>query len=78
VRNTRRRFWLETVLASVTGILCLVTLVSREWIEILFNVDPDGGDGSLEWAIVAVLFAVTLILSAMARAEWRRLGEAES
>ena len=73
-----RRFWIEAGLAAITAILLVVTLVSREWIEIVFGVDPDGGDGSLEWVIVGVLLAASLIFSAMARAEWRRSAAAES
>jgi hypothetical protein len=72
VRKVGTRFWIESVLAAVTSILFLVTLVWREWIEAVFKVDPDGGDGSLEWAIVGVLFAASATLSVMARAEWRR------
>ena len=44
-----------------------------QWIEIVFGVDPDGGDGSLEWFIVAALALVAVIFAAMARVEWRRL-----
>jgi hypothetical protein len=66
------RFWIEAALATLTTVLFVVTLISREWIEAVFNVDPDGGDGSLEWIIVGVLFALSLIFAAMARAEWRR------
>jgi hypothetical protein len=72
VGRTRTRFWIEAGLAALTAILFVVTLISREWIEAIFNVDPDGGDGSLEWAIVAALFATSLTLSLLARAEWRR------
>jgi hypothetical protein len=38
----------------------------------IFGVEPDGGDGSLEWAIVIVLMAASLTLAFVARAEWRR------
>jgi hypothetical protein len=72
VRNAGARFWIETVLAALTSVLFLVTLFRRDWIEVVFKIDPDGGDGSLEWAIVGVLFAASVTLSTMARAEWRR------
>jgi hypothetical protein len=71
-KKTSTRFWIEAGSAALTAILFVVTLVSREWIEAIFNVDPDGGDGSLEWIIVGALSALSLTLSLLARAEWRR------
>jgi hypothetical protein len=68
----RRRFWVETALAATTAVLAAVTMVSREWIELVFGVDPDHGDGSLEWLIVAGALAACVLFSALARAEWRR------
>lgn len=68
----RRRFWLETVLGVVTGILFVITLVWHDWIEIIFNVDPDQGNGSLEWLIVAALLVVTIILFILASYEFRK------
>jgi uncharacterized membrane protein YhaH (DUF805 family) len=76
-RRTRARFWIEVGLAALTAILFVVTLISSEWIEEVFKVDPDGGDGSLEWAIVVGLFVVSLTLSLLARAEWRRTAALE-
>jgi hypothetical protein len=73
MRNAlRRRFWLETGLAMLTGILFFVTLVQRNWIEVAFGVDPDNGNGTLEWLIVGALLVVTIALFTMASFEWRR------
>jgi hypothetical protein len=78
IRNLGAAFWIETFLGALTSVLLVVTLVWREWIEFVFKVDPDSGDGSVEWAIVGVLFAASVTLSMMARAEWRRGAALES
>jgi hypothetical protein len=70
--NQRRRVWLEAGLSAVAAVLAIVTLISREWIELLTGWDPDHGDGSLEWAIVAGLAVVALISGIAARLEWGR------
>lgn len=77
-RTVRIRFWVEAALASLTAILLLLTLISREWIELLFGVDPDGGDGSLEWAIVGILLVATGFFGWLARVEWRRAASQEA
>ena len=69
----RKRFWVEAGLASLTGSLCLLTLVSRDWIEVVFGVSPDNHSGSLEWLIVAGLLLVAIVLGFVARRESRRL-----
>jgi len=68
----RGRFWFETGLAIVTGILFVITLVWHDWIEIIMNVDPDQGSGLLEWLVVGALFVVTIVLFILARYEWRK------
>ncbi len=68
----RGRFWFETGLAIITGILFVVTLVWHNWAEIIFNIDPDQGSGLFEWAVVGVLLAVTIALIVLARFEWRK------
>jgi len=68
----RGRFWFETGLAIVTGILFVITLVWHDWIEIIFNVDPDQGSGLLEWLVVGALLVVTIVLFVLARYERRK------
>jgi hypothetical protein len=68
----RHRFWLESVLCSVTGIVAIITLFWHDWIEAVFKVDPDSGNGSAEWLVVAMLLLLTVILAAGALREWRR------
>ena len=71
--SVRVRFWVEAGLAALCGFLAILTLFSRDWIEALTGFDPDNHDGSFEWAIVAALFFVCILLSIAARADWHRL-----
>src|SRR5215216_4998274 len=70
--HLRARFWFETALAALTVGLFLLTLVSRNWIEVVFGIEPDQSDGSLEWIIVGALFVASVALIGLARAEWQR------
>ena len=72
MRTVRRRFWIEALAAVVTGVMLVATAIWPTWIERLWEVEPDGGDGSLEWALVGVLAVVTITLSVVARVEWTR------
>jgi hypothetical protein len=79
MRNAlRARFWLETGMAIVTGILFVITLVQRDWIETIFGIDPDNGSGALEWLIVGALLVATFTLFTLAGYEWRRARAAAS
>jgi hypothetical protein len=70
--EVRARFWLEAILAALTTGLFVLTLVSRDWIERIFHVEPDEGSGALEWLIVVGLLVVSIALIAAARSDWRR------
>lgn len=72
---THGRSWvfrLECALSTTSGSLLVLTLVTKEWIEVIFRVDPDHRSGSLEWAIVGVLLVTTLAFTLLARAEHKR------
>jgi hypothetical protein len=67
----RRRFWLETGLAALSGCLGLLTLVWRDWLEGVFGWDPDRHSGAVEWYIAATFLAAAVVLSLAARREVR-------
>jgi hypothetical protein len=68
----RRRYWLELGLAAVTAFLAVLTLITAEWIEAIFGVDPDGGSGALEKGIVVGLALASIVCAMLARREARR------
>jgi len=72
MRGQPARFWIEASLGAATAVLAAVTVMWRDWIEAIFHVDPDGHGGSLEWVIVVALLVATSMLTAAARAAWRR------
>jgi hypothetical protein len=70
--RVRSRFWITAGLGVSSLSLMVVTLLWRDWIEIVFEADPDSGNGSFEWLIVIALFVVTTTSFLFARTEWRR------
>lgn len=67
----RRPFWVEAVASGCSSLLFIVTLAWPDWIELYWGLDPDYGNGSVEWLIV-VLSAVAITAVAIARMNWRR------
>jgi hypothetical protein len=51
----RRRFWTEIGLGAACLVLLVLTAAWPDWIEAIVGVEPDGGSGALEWALVALL-----------------------
>jgi hypothetical protein len=66
-----RRARIEVALAVILGAATILTAIWPDWIEGLTGFDPDHGNGSAEWLIVAVLAVATLIVAALARRDLR-------
>lgn len=62
---------IEVVLAAILGTATILTAVWPTWIEGLFGFDPDGGNGTTEWWIVAVLAVTAVAVAALARRDLR-------
>jgi hypothetical protein len=67
------RFRLEVGLAALNALLFVATVAWPEWIEAIFGIEPDHGDGSLEWLILGVTALCAIGASLRARADWRAL-----
>jgi hypothetical protein len=68
----RARFWLEVLLAVLTGAAAIATIIWPAWIELVFGAEPDEGSGTVELAITVTIAIVSVFLSAAAGTEWRR------
>jgi hypothetical protein len=70
-RNLTRPFWIELGLAGISAFLAIITVLWPDWIEIVFKVDPDMGNGALERALVGLSFVLAIAFFALAHREWR-------
>lgn len=60
-RLRSRRFAVETVLALLSGAAGLATLFWPRWLEVA-GLEPDHGEGSVEWMLTAAFLLVALAL----------------
>ncbi len=69
--NLRWRFWIESALAVLAVALAVITIVWPDWIELVFGVEPDEGNGSIEVMIAVGAAVVAIAFSLLAGFEWR-------
>lgn len=65
------RVRIEIVLSAVLAVATVLTAVWPDWIEGLTGWDPDHGNGSAEWLIVAVFAVITVVVTVLARRDLR-------
>ena len=70
--HLRSVFWVEFVLASITALLAVLTLLCRDWIEHVFGFDLDLHSGLFEWELVVAFCLASMLFAALARREWYR------
>jgi hypothetical protein len=66
-----KRWWMEYALAGVFVVLGVLTAIVPDWIEVVFEVEPDGGNGSLEWLLVLGFGLLAVVSGALARRDQR-------
>jgi hypothetical protein len=53
--------------ALLLALLAIITIAWPHWIELVFGVDPDQGDGTIEWLIVVVSIVSAVVLALTSR-----------
>lgn len=71
-----RQSAIEGAMSLVLGSFAVLTAAWPEWIEAKYGVSPDGGNGSLEWAVVLALGCGALVAGLMARRSMRHANRA--
>ena len=69
-QSFRTRFWVEAGMI-LTAALAVITQVWPDWIELVFRMDPDHGNGSVERVIVGVCLVAFLVSVLAAGTEFR-------
>ena len=64
------RTQLETAVSVISGGLALLTVISPSWIEELTGLEPDDGNGVIEWLFVAAFAAIAVALGLLARRDY--------
>jgi hypothetical protein len=71
MQRQRLRFLIETGSGALSAILLILALVVPDWIERMFAVAPDGGNGSDEWVVVVLGAAMLASFLEAGRTWWR-------
>jgi hypothetical protein len=69
---SKTRLNIETALTALSLPLPVLTVLSPSWIETVFGINPDNGDGRAEWLIVGGLLAMSIITSSLVWRDYSR------
>jgi hypothetical protein len=64
---------LEVVLCTLFAVLTVLTVVWPSWIEGLTGLEPDAGNGTVEWLIVLLFGLIAVGLGLRARHDYRHV-----
>jgi hypothetical protein len=69
--------WIIRAGQGLIVLAAVLTAIVPSWIETVFNIDPDGGNGAVEWLIVAALVGLAVASELALRARLR-VGRADA
>lgn len=60
----------HAALASIACLTGVLTFFGHNWIETMFGLSPDSGNGSIEWVITILTAAIVLLCVVLAYCRW--------
>ena len=69
--------WAKALIATANAIVGGMTLLWRDWIEVVFHIDPDSHSGAAEWSLVIATLAAS-VLFAYSAAQDRRVASSRT
>ena len=73
-----RRARLQLLFAVIAGALTLLALIIPAWIESATSLEPDGGNGVLEWLLAVAFGAVSIVFGVLTYRTRRQLAAAQA
>ena len=66
------RIWVELMLGLISAVSLTLAIVLPNWMELLFRLAPDAGDGSAERGFALLWAAISVLMFGLAGRTWRK------
>ena len=66
------RIWVELMLGLISAVSLTLAIVLPNWMELLFHLAPDAGDGSAERGFALLWAAISVLMFGLAGRTWRK------
>ena len=71
-RRLPARLWVELILGLMSAVSLTLAIVLPNWMELLFRLAPDAGDGSTERGFALLWAAISVLMFGLAGRTWRK------
>jgi hypothetical protein len=66
------RIWVELTLGLISAVSLTLAIVLPNWMELLFRLAPDAGDGSAERGFALLWATISVLMFGLAGRTWRK------
>jgi hypothetical protein len=66
------RIWVELMLGLISAVSLILAILLPNWMELLFRLAPDAGDGSAERGFALLWATISVLMFGLAGRTWRK------